>query len=782
MILQSNINFWLHTANTSYGMRVCPTGQVEHLYYGRKLRIEETNVQDVDSMMEKHVFAPGNTVCYDAEHESYSLEDLCLEMSSYGKGDIREPFVQICHSDGARTSDFVYVRSEIRKGRGELETLPSSYGSESQVSELVLYLKDRTYQTTLELHYCVYEAEDVITRHAVLINDTEETIRVDRLMSLQLDLDRKDYVVSSFQGAWAREMQMTETKVSAGKYVISSMAGTSSNRANPFFMLSKEHTTEDHGECYGFNLIYSGNHYEAIEVNSYGKTRVVTGINPDSFEYQLKPKERLESPEAVMTYSANGKNCMSQNLHHFIREHILHGIWSKKERPILLNSWEAAYFDINEKKLLSFAKAAKEVGIELFVMDDGWFGTRDDDKQSLGDWQENAKKLPNGVKGLAEKINAIGMEFGIWVEPEMVNVNSRLYQEHPEWVVDIPGASHAEGRNQRILDLSNPEVQDYMINEMSRVFSSANIAYVKWDMNRIFSDTYSKYLPLERKGEFSHRYVLGLYRMMKELTRRFPKILFEGCCAGGNRFDLGILSYFPQIWASDNTDAACRVAIQNSYSYGYPQCVVSAHVSGCPNHQTLRRTPLETRFNVAAFGVLGYECNFSDLSKEEKEAVKEQIALYKQWRSILQYGDFYRGRSGNLYEWTIVAPDQKKAVGMIMQNMVRANDTRENYYAKGLREDVRYHFYNRAMKHNIKNFGDLINTQIPIHIRPDSVAHNMVAKFVKMDGETEDYTVYGDSLMYAGIGLQQGFAAAGYNDKIRFFPDYASRIYFMEEV
>lgn len=774
MIFENNKVFCIETLNTSYIFRVMETGHLEHLHYGKKIHSE-----DVEAITEKHVFVPGNAVNYSAEHENISLEDMDLEISSYGKGDIREPFIAIRYPDGSRTSDFLYDSFEISQGREGLETLPGPYG---ECEHLKIVLKEKHSDVQLILNYHVFSESDVITRNAILINNTGDRLRVDRLMSCQLDMSRNGMVVTTFNGAWAREFDRHQTELTAGKLSVSSMTGTSSNRANTLVLLAGKTTSEEAGDCYGMNLIYSGNHYETVEASPYGRTRFVSGINPDSFEYVLEPGEKLEAPEAVLTYSSNGYQGMSINMHHFVKENIIRGPWAKKERPILLNSWEAAYFDINEKKLVNLAKAGKEAGIELFVMDDGWFGTRDDDKQALGDWYENTKKLPGGVKGLADKIKALGMDFGIWVEPEMVNVNSKCYELHKDWVVDIPGREHSEGRSQRLLDLTNPEVQDYIIDQMSKVFSSADISYVKWDMNRIFSDQYSKSLSSDRQGEFAHRYVIGLYRTMAELTRRFPDILFEGCSAGGNRFDLGILCYFPQIWASDNTDALCRVKIQNNYSYGYPQCVMGAHVSGCPNHQTLRRTPLETRFNVAAFGVLGYECNFIDLSKEELEAVKQQTEIYKKWRKVLQYGDFYRGREGNVYEWTIVSSDTKKAVGMIMQNQVQPNTTREIYTAKGLDPDARYHFYNRELKHNIKEFGDLINTQTPVHIKPDSFAHNMVAKFVKMDGEKEDYNIYGDTLMNVGVALKQGFAATGYNSDIRFFQDHASRIYFMEQI
>lgn len=793
MIQKMSQYFMLHTNSTTYGFRVMETGHLEHLYYGRKITAPDETV--LEAMVEKHAFAPGNTNVYDREHASFTLEDIRLEMSSYGKGDIREPFVEVVHADGSSTSDFLFEKAEITQGKEEYKTLPGSYDETGQVEHLCITLKDKQYGLALELHYYVYEACDVITRSTRLINESEESVKLLRLLSTQVDFDTPEYVVTTFNGAWAREMKRTDVRLLAGKHVNASYTGTSSNRANPFVMLSKEETSEDFGDCYGFNLIYSGNHYEAVEVSGYGKTRIVTGINPQSFCFVLEPGADFEAPEAVMTYSHQGFNGMSQHMHEFVREHIVRGTWKHKIRPVLLNSWEAAYFDINERKLLNLAKAGKEAGIELFVMDDGWFGTRDDDTQSLGDWQVNEKKLPGGVEGLSRKIKALGLDFGIWVEPEMVNVKSKLYEKHPDWVLQIPGKPHAEGRNQRILDLTRTEVQEFIIEEMSRVFSSGEISYVKWDMNRTFTDYFSCSLEPEHQGETAHRYILGLYRCMKELTERFPHILFEGCCAGGNRFDLGVLCYFPQIWASDDTDALCRTEIQTGYSYGYPLSVVGAHVSNCPNHQTLRTTPLETRFHAACFGICGYECNFCDMKKEELAAVKAQIALYKEWRKVLQTGSFYRGRTfngkagngsclmqntGNVTEWTCVSKDKKQAVGFLMQKLVSPNTQFEYFRARGLDPSLKYHFYNRNLKYNVKEFGDLVNTVAPIHVKQDSFVHNLVAKFVKMEGETEDCYAYGDTLMYSGVKLKQAFGGTGYNEEVRYFQDFASRIYFME--
>lgn len=805
MIRKEKNVFELSTAHTTYVFRVTDTGHLEHLYYGRKITLCDSVVLETsdahtelsECLWEKHSFAPGNTNVYDNEHKNFSLEDICLEMSSYGKGDIREPFIEITHEDGSFTSDFLFHECYISQGKDTFLTLPGSYDEENRVDHLCVLLRDMQYDLELELHYYVYEDCDVITRSAKLTNLGKTIAHLQRLMSLQLDFAESGYIFTSFHGEWAREMHKSSTMPSSGKLINASYTGTSSSRANPFVILSREYTTEDIGECYGFNLIYSGNHYEALEVSGFGKTRFVSGINPASFCFELHPGESFEAPEAVMTFSPNGFNGMSTQMHTFVREHIVRGEWKHKPRPILLNSWEAAYFDINENRLLKLAKAGKEAGIELFVMDDGWFGERNDDTRSLGDWQVNTKKLPGGIDGLCRKINALGLDFGIWVEPEMVNVNSRLYETHPEWVLQIPEKPHSEGRNQRILDLSNIEVQNYIIEEMSRLFSSANISYVKWDMNRTFTDYYSQTLGASRQGELLHRYYMGLYRCMHILTQSFPHILFEGCSAGGNRFDLGILSYFPQIWASDNTDAICRAEIQNGYSYGYPMSVVSAHVSACPNHQTLRTTPLETRFAVAAFGIFGYECNFCDMKQEDMAAIKAQISLYKEWREVLQFGTFLRGRSfidrdgqnsysvlqnaaGNIMEWTCVSQDKNKAVGMILQRMVVPNTPYGYYRAKGLDANQKYHFYNRILKYDIKGFGDLVNTVSPIHIRQDSLAHNLIAKFVKMDGETEDTHAYGDTLMYHGVKLKQAFAGTGYNSDVRYFQDFCARLYFME--
>mgnify|MGYP003013638007 FL=1 len=773
-------------------MTVLPNGHLGNLYFGKRIHDRE----DFSYLLEMKQRAM--TACVYEGNRKFSLEHLKLEYPVYGSSDYRYPAVEILQENGSRISEFTYVSHTVTDGKPKLSGLPATYTeNDEEAQTLCVKLKDEVTGIVLELLYTIFAQGGIITRSARFTNEGTSLVHLLNAMSLSLDLPDKDYVWMQFSGAWSRERHVKERRLEQGIQSVGSIRGNSSHEHNPFIVLRRPSATENAGEVMGFSLIYSGNHRMQAEVDTHDTTRITVGINPQNFCWQLPAGESFEAPEAVMAYSKAGYNGMSQCMHRFVREHIVRGAWKKKVRPVLLNSWEAAYFDINEKKLLQLAKAGKEAGIELFVMDDGWFGHRDNDRSSLGDWKVNTKKLPNGLAGLCKKINDLGMDFGIWVEPEMVNVDSELYKAHPDWAMDIPGKNHSEGRNQRLLDLSRAEVQDHIIGQMSDLFSSANIAYVKWDMNRIVTDYYSKILPPERQGEVAHRYVLGLYRCMKELTERFPEILFEGCAAGGNRFDLGILSYFPQIWASDDTDALCRAEIQTGYSYGYPMSVVSAHVSSCPNHQTLRMTPLETRFQVAAFGICGYECNFCDMKKEDFDAVKAQIALYKEWRKVLQTGSFYRGRNfsdqgstgslsgpltGNIQEWTCVSEDREKAVGFLMQKLVSPNTQFEYYRPNGLNPEARYHFYNRSLKYNVKEFGDLVNTVAPVHIRQDSVAHNLIAKFVKMDGEAEDFCAYGDALMYAGVKLKQAFGGTGYNEQIRHFPDFASRMYFMEQM
>lgn len=792
--IEENQVFILETKSTQYAMCVRPDGHLEHLYYGGRSQ-EGGDLNTVglwDAARDRSLFETGNAIALGG---GLTLENMLQELSSTGKGDVSEPFVCMTHANGSTTCDFIYESYEIKSGRDELEGLPCAVESGGGmgkgtdavdgVTQLIVTLRDTFYRQKFELIYVTWDDCDVITRSARLTNESDDVERVDRLMSTQIDMRMyKEYDMIHFGGAWAREMHRSEHPVRQGKVAVSSSTGTSGSRANPFFMVAEHGSSEEQGECYGFNLIYSGDHMESCEQNSYGRMRIISGINPEGFTFVLEPGMSLQSPEAVMTYSDTGFGGVSSRMHAFVRRHIVRGLWADKERPVLLNSWEAAYFDINEKKLLKLAKEAKKCGIELFVMDDGWFGHRDDDTSSLGDWQENLRKLPGGVKQLADKINALGLEFGIWVEPEMVNEDSDLYRAHPEWAVRVPGQSHAEGRHQMLLDLTNKDVRDHIVNSMTKVFSSANISYVKWDMNRIMSDRYSQTLPSDRQGEFGHRYVLGLYDIMGRLTKRFPEILFEGCAAGGNRFDLGILCYMPQIWASDDTDARERLEIQTGYSYGYPMSVVSSHVSGCPNHQTLRVTPLETRFGVAAFGVLGYECNLCDMKKKDLEAIKEQVEFYKKHRRTLQFGEYHRIENGtvselkrNVYQFMTVAQDGSEAAACYYEGQVIPNYTYKHLRTKGLDENAVYVMEGRNLQYSVRIMGDLINVVTPVHVKPDSLTQSAIDKVVKLPGEKECVKASGAVLNRVGVNLAPGFAGTGYNDQTALWTEHGLRLY-----
>ena len=780
MIREEDGLFILHTEHTQYLFLLREPGHLEHLYYG-----ERYDGPCAEAMSEKQDFLPGSAIAYSRDESALNLENLCLEMSAHGKGDIREPFLVATTADGSRTRDFLYVRHEIVAGKNDTDNssgLPGSYGSTDEVDTLIITLKDTTSGLSLVLRYHVYAHCDVITRSAELVNDDTATVRIDRILSTQLDLADGEYAMTTFTGAWAREMGKNTQSVSAAKLVNSTVAGVSSNRSNPFFMIHAKDAGETHGECFAFNLVYSGNHYSVVEQNPYGKVRVLSGINPEGFGWMLQPRERFRTPEAVMAFSASGFSGISVAMHEFVRRHIVRGEWQWRERPILFNSWEASYFDIHESLLVRLAKKAKSLGIELFVLDDGWFGNRNGDTTSLGDWVENRKKLPSGIAGLAKKITTLGLSFGIWVEPEMVNTDSDLYRAHPDWAVQVPDRDHSEGRNQRILDLANPAVQEYVVDSMRRVFSSGDISYVKWDMNRVFSDWYSPYLAPEEQGGFLHRYVLGLYRVLDILAGEFPHILFEACASGGNRFDLGMLSFMPQIWASDNTDAVSRLAIQEGYSYGYPPSVMGAHVSGSPNHQTLRRTPAETRYRTAMFGLLGYECNLLDFPQERQDAIREETERYKQWRSVFQFGSLYRIPHHRVRSWMAVSSDRKRAVLGIFQILVRPNQPDLRIYGRGLDEATRYRFYNIPTGVSIKEFGDLINTESPVHIRDGSLVQDLAAKFYKLPGEKEEYILSGAQIMKGGVSLKQAFIGMGFTDEVRLFQDFASRVFYMEAV
>lgn len=780
MITVKDEVFFLNTQNTSYIFGVTKEGLLEHFHYGKRVDIsEDLYVDSVRAMREKVSHAKGTTVNY--EKNSYTVtEDMLLEVSGLGKGDFREPFVIVRYGDGSITSDFIYESARVLDTPEFPKGMPSAIpDGEGTLEQLEVVLKERVKNVRLRLIYTVIPKCDVLTRRAELINESDESVVIKRLMSTQLDIDECGLKAITFGGNWGREMTRTDTIVEAQTLVNATTAGISSNRSNPFMMLTAADATEEAGDCYGFNLVYSGNHCEMVNVGGFYKTRFLSGINPTGFEWVLESGESFETPEAVMTFSAAGFRGISLNMQHFVKRHIVRGYFKDRVRPILLNSWEAAYFNISESRILSLAKKAKEAGVELLVMDDGWFKGRNDDTTSLGDWIEDKKKLPGGIEGIASKVHDVGLDFGVWVEPEMISENSDLFRAHPEYAMRIPGRDNSPGRNQMILDLTNPEVREYVKSSMKNVIGKKGVNYIKWDMNRMFSDVFSGVLEAEHQQETAHRYVLGLYEIVKYLTEEFPEVLFENCASGGNRFDLGMTAYMPQTWGSDDSDAFERTRIQTGYSYGYPMSTVTSHVSACPNHQTLRNTPLDTRFNVAAFGVFGYEINLGECSSEDFKEIKAQIETMKEWREVFFFGDFYRVTDT---QWMVVSPDKRRAVTMIWDKLTTPNNFYRKIKTAGLDESFTYHVYNIKLKHNIKQFGSLVNQVSPVHIKQDSFVHNTIAKFYKMDGETEDYTVSGALLNNAGIKLKQAFGGTGFDDETRLFKDFSSRMYFFEKV
>jgi len=797
MIYADGKVFLLQTKNTSYMFRVMETGHLQHLHYGGSLisdkkydrlkdeidwpQADKDEIQKIaTAIAPKHYFGGGNMNSFSDDFRNVSLEMYGLEAPGFGKGDIREPLIEVTYGNGSTTTNFLYYDYEVRKGKRDLNTLPSSYDAAGGCEQLVLKLADKEYCARLELVYSVFPDCDVVTRSAVLYNDNDSALIIDRLLSTCVDFYDTGYKFTSFHGRWAYEMGRFDSIVDGGKAVSEELAaGESGSRSNPFVMVSRPETTDDYGEAYGFNLIYSGNHYEALSSNAASISRFVSGIQPVGFNWKLEKGESFEAPEAVMTYSDEGYNGLSGNMHRFVRKHIVRGYWRDKERPVLINSWEANYFNFTQGSLLSLAKEAKKCGIELFVMDDGWFGQRNDDHRSLGDWYENKKKLPGGIKELAQKMNDLGMELGVWVEPEMVNKDSDLYRSHPDWAVQVPGQSHSEGRNQMNLDLTRKEVQDYIIEAMKKVFSAGNVSYVKWDMNRIFSDRFSTSLSPDRQGEFQHRYYIGLYRVLKELTDAFPKILFEGCSAGGNRFDLGMLSYFPQIWGSDDTDFFCRLDIQRGYSYGYPASTVGAHVSAVPNHQTLMNSPLESRFELAAAGCFGYELNLCDMHDADKKLIKDQVEFYKKYREVFQFGDYYRLPDSG---FMIVSQDKQRAVAFAVERNATPNNDYRCIRAKGLLDDALYSVWNRAVPYSIKDMGTLINNVAPVHIKQDGLLQNVISIFKDIKSEEQKDTISGAALRTRGLSLNASFSGTGHNDETRIMRTGDTRLYIFERI
>lgn len=685
---ESSKNFHLYNDKISYIFTVLKNGQLGQLYFGKRI----TDRESFNHLLE--LYPRPMSVCPYEGDLAFSMEHIKQEYPSYGSGDMRYPAYTIQQKNGSRISAFAYKDHKIYPGKPKLAGLPATYvEQENEAVTLEVVLEDQVTQTELVLTYTIYEDFAAIARNARFHHMGEEAVVLDRAMSLCVDLPDKEYEMIELTGAWSRERSVKTRKLEHGIQAVYSMRGCSSHHYNPFLALKRPQTTEFDGEALGFSLVYSGNFLAQAEVDTYDVTRITLGIHPDTFSWKLKKGDTFQTPEAVMVYSDEGLNGMSQTYHELYRKRLARGTWRDKPRPILINNWEATYFDFTEEKLLNIAEAAKEIGIELFVLDDGWFGKRNDDHSSLGDWYPNLEKLPEGITGLAKKIEALGMKFGLWFEPEMTNQDSDLYRAHPDWVLATPQRTMSHGRNQLVLDFSKPEVVQAIYEQMEKVLKEAPISYIKWDMNRSISEIYSHGADAQEQGTIFHRYMLGVYRLYEMLTTRFPEILFESCASGGARFDPGMLYYAPQCWTSDDTDAVERMKIQYGTSLVYPVSSMGAHVSAIPNHQALRNVPLDTRANVAYFGTFGYELDLAQVTEEEREEMKAQVAFMKEYRELIQYGTFYRLASpfeGNVTAWMVVSGDKKQAIVGYYRVLQPVNTGYQRLKLQGLDRNLAY--------------------------------------------------------------------------------------------
>ena len=682
----SNRLFHLQTKHTSYVFHVIEDGSLGQLYYGPKIPFKD----DYANLNTREEHDCTNTRT--DEDVEFQAELLKQEYAGLGKGDYRYPAFQITYPNGSRTSEFQYRDYELKDGKARLTGLPSTFADDSNDSQtLTVKLADGDLE--LQLHYTIFADEDVIVRSTTFVNHGK-TVFLNRALSAQLDLPDANYDFIQFAGSWSRERHLHRSHLRPGTQSISSLRTASSHQENPFFILARPHTDNNQGAVFGFNFVYSGNFLDSVEVDQFDTTRVLIGINPDEFGWKLNSGDSFQTPEVIFSYTDNGFNALSQQLGAFYAQHLINPHFAHQERPILINNWEATFMDFTEDKLMPIVERAKELGIEMFVLDDGWFGHRDDDRSSLGDWFVDEKKFNHGIAGFAKRVHDLDMKFGLWFEPEMISIDSKLYQTHPEWMIKTPGRGQTPGRHQFVLDMSRQEVVDYLFGLMSHIIQDAKLDYIKWDMNRNITEMYGADLPADQQLEFSHRYILGVYDLYDRLTKAFPDVLFESCASGGGRFDLGMMYYAPQAWCSDDTDAVERIKIQDGTSYGYTPSMWGAHVSAVPNDQVGRLTSIDTRAKVAYFGAFGYELDVTELSDEEQATIKQQVAFYKQYRKLFQFGTFYRletpDTSDNVYGWETVSPDKQTAIGMRYQILNGANPAYIRYYFKGLDPERRY--------------------------------------------------------------------------------------------
>ena len=679
--------FRLDTEKSTYVMGVSPEGFLGHIYYGDRLFMEADNYL---LRMEEPPYTPS----VNKREKSAFLDFFPMEYPTGGIGDYRESCLNIRNAAGNMGCELHYTGHEIYKGKKGLKGLPASFATEDEVETLEITLKDADLDLEVVLSYTAFEKENVITRSVRVQNQGKEDLRIEKILSVCLDMDNENFSMLSLHGTWARERHIQTGELHYGKQVISSARGESSHQEHPFIALVTNGTEQENGKVYAMHFVYSGNFMAETELCQFDNLRMTMGINPEEFSWLLTPGEEFQAPEVVIVYSGNGLGAMTRSYHDFYRNHLIRSKFKYEKRPILINNWEATYFDFNTDKLLDIAREAKKCGIEMLVMDDGWFGKRNSDNCSLGDWKVNEEKITGGLKHLVDEVNKIGLQFGIWFEPEMISPDSDLYRAHPDWAIQIQGREATQSRNQYVLDISRLEVRDYAYECVASVLRSANIAYVKWDMNRQLSDLGSSYLPKERQQELFHRYVLGVYELQERLVTEFPDLLLENCSGGGARFDPGMLYYSPQIWCSDNTDAVERLMIQEGSALIYPLSVIGAHVSDCPNHSVGRVTPFETRGHVALAGTFGYELDITKIPEEDRALIPEQTATYNKYRHLIQQGEYYRiasYRENHKYDcWALSSQDKKEVLVTYVQVLGVPNSHSRKVFLRGFDPKVTY--------------------------------------------------------------------------------------------
>ena len=757
----------LSTKKTSLLLFVNEIKKLTCQYYGKRI----ASLEEADALTRKRPYLEGTEIQYNEENP-LSLNHMKLAYSTLGKGDYFAPSM-ILENEDSTLFDFV-VEGFEEIAPQKIDGLPTPHDADQEV---VIHLKEEALQVLVDLHYVIFEDSDTIGSYVEVINKNEKALTITKVMSLQLPLINEDFQLWSTYGNWISELQIQKTPLLRGRQVIESLVGYSSARHNPAFALVASGANFHYGNVYGFNLIYSSNFEDSIEMDSFENVRVQVGISSTAFRKVLQKEEKFTTPMAVMTYSSEGLNGLGEQFHFFVNSHVIPSQWNHMARPIAYNNWEATNFKFNKRKIFSLMKVAAKFGMELFVLDDGWFSTRNDDSHGLGDWEVNEKKLPGGLSALAQRAKKYGMKFGIWMEPEMVNDDTKLYRDHPDWIIHEKFHKPSKGRHQYVLDLTKKEVQEFVYESVAKTLRSAEISYLKWDCNRCISD-YDN-----RNGTFFYDYCRGLYSVLERLIKEFPNVLFENCASGGNRFDLGMLSYFPQSWMSDDTDSYQRLLIQEGGLLFYPPSVMSNHVAAKTSNQLLRYTSYDTKFNIAALGVLGYELDLNDvIGRKDPNVLIKQIDYYKEHRELFQWGKVIQDR-------TIIDSDHKmieflgENEAIVSQFILigKPNPKEGHLIVYGLEDDAQYEFKTRKESIALKRFGNLVNMVSPIHINPDGRLLPVISKYLEMYSEEDSGTLSGAAFKTVGATLAQEWSGVGYDERVRMLGDFGSRMYYIRK-